>query len=274
MNIFSGRHDTELRNDYSFPGYCRLSILSLVFLFACYSEALPGNFQVEPTTLELSSSARSGAFTVINNGTEKLNIQVDVEEWNQDAEGKDVYSKTGDIVFFPKIMSIEPNEQRAIRLGIKGALSTKEKAYRIFVEEIPSQPKPQDAKADGHIPAGITIALRYAVPVFLKPAKIQESGIVEKMELSRGVAKMIVRNSGNIHIKLLNTTFRGKAADGRQVFTKDVGGWYILQGLSRKYETAVPKESCGDLATIEINAQFETFSKAETLKVNKAMCAE
>src|SRR5512147_671744 len=232
------------------------------------------NFSITPTSLDLSGSVKSGVFSVVNSAEEKLNCQIDLKEWSQDADGKDVYTEARDIVFFPKIMTVEPNEQRAVRIGIKGPPSLKEKTYRLFVEEIPSQKKQSDEKTAGKITAGLTIAFRYATPIFVKPVKPQESGVIEKVDMSKGVAKAAVRNKGNIHFKLLTVTFLGKATDGKELFSKEVAGWYLLHGMSRSFETPVPKEVCANLATIEVNAQAENFTINGTLNVQKKMCTE
>lgn len=249
-----------------------LLIFGLSFAAMTPTRAFPANFSISPTSLEMSSSVKSGAFSVINGGTEKLNCQIDVKEWSQDADGKDVYTDAKDIVFFPKIMTVEPNEQRAIRIGIKGPPSLKEKTYRLFVEEIPSQKKTEEGKAPGKITAGLTIAFRYATPIFVKPVREQESGVIDKIEMSKGLVKALIKNTGNIHIKVLKVTFRGKSVDGKELFSKDIAGWYILQGLSRPYEMNVPKEHCANAATIEIDAQAEKFTINGTLNVDKKTC--
>ena len=245
--------------------------LSLVFLT---SEAVSANFNISPTSLELSGGAKSGVFSVINSGAEKLNCQIDVKEWSQDENGKDMYTDTKDIVFFPKIMAVEPNEQRAIRIGFKGSLGAKEKTYRLFVEEIPSQKKGSDAKIPGKITAGLTIAFRFATPIFVKPARPQENGRIESMNMSKGIVGAVVKNIGNVHLKLLGVTFRGKAVDGKELFSQEVNGWYVLHGMGRRYEMTVPKDSCADLATIEVTAQAEAVSYNGTLNVQRTMCVQ
>jgi fimbrial chaperone protein len=92
--------------------------------------------------------------------------------------------------------------------------------------------------------------------------------------MSKGVARVIVKNKGNVHFKLLTVTFRGKAADGKELFSKEVAGWYVLNGMSRPYETPVPQEVCANLATIDVNAQAENFNISGTLNVQKKMCTE
>lgn len=255
------------------PPMRRLGILSLILLFHV-SPAAAGDFQIQPTTLDLSGGVKSGAFSVINNGDQSINFQISVKEWKQDANGKDVYEETKDIVFFPKIMTTGPHEQRAIRIGYKAPLSVNEKTYRLFVEEIPSPKKEADVKAGGKINAGITIAFRFATPIFVKPLKQQETAVVEKIEMTRGVAKATIKNTGNVHIKVSNVMFRGRTADGKELFSKEVAGWYILHGLSIPYEAAVPLENCMELATIEVHAKAENLMINGTMNVQRDMCAK
>jgi fimbrial chaperone protein len=239
------------------------------------SQLLAANFSIDPTMLELNASVKSGVFTVINSDTEKLNVQVEVKEWTQDADGKDVYNDTKEIIFFPKIMTVEPNEQRAIRIGITVPASNKEKTYRLFVEEIPS-PKREEGKDSSakRISAGLTIAFRYATPIFVVPPRPQVSAVVEKVDLTKGIARATVRNAGNVRVKLLSVVFRGKTSNGRELFTKEIAGWYILQGVSGRYETAIPKEVCSELATIEVVGRAENLTVNGTLNADRKMCSE
>ena len=249
-------------------------IIGLFFIWFMPVPAYPANFSISPTSVDLSAGVKSGALAVINSGDEKVNCQIDLKEWSQDGEGKDVYTDTKDIVFFPKIMTVEPNDQRAIRIGLKGPQSLKEKTYRLFVEEIPSQKKGSENKEPGKISAGLTIAFRYAVPIFVKPAKQQESAVVEDVDMVYSEASAVIKNTGNVHIKMLSIAFRGKAGDGKELFRQDVAGWYILQGLPRRYTAIVPKEVCSNLATIEVIAQAENFTVNGTLNVQRKMCAQ
>jgi fimbrial chaperone protein len=249
-------------------------LAGLLFIAFSLSQAFAADFQIQPTSLELGGSVKSGAFSVINNGNEKIDFQISVKEWSQDAGGKDVYEDTKDIVFFPKIMSVESFGQRAIRIGVKVPPSQKEKTYRLFVEEIPSQKKTSDMELKGSIRAGLTIAFRFATPIFVKPLRPQESYVIERVEMSKGTVRAIVKNTGNVHVKLRAVTFSGKAADGKELYSKEFAGWYILHGLSLPYEAAVPQELCGKLDKIDVSAQTENININGTLNVQKNMCAQ
>jgi hypothetical protein len=86
--------------------------------------------------------------------------------------------------------------------------------------------------------------------------------------------KAIVKNTGNVHVKLRAVKFSGKAADGKELFSKEVAGWYILNALSIPYEAAVPKDICGKLATIDVSSQTETGKVDGKLDVQKNMCVQ
>jgi fimbrial chaperone protein len=252
----------------------RVLAASLLFMTVFISQAIAADFQVQPTTLDLGARIKSGVFSVINNGNEKNDFQISVKEWNQDEKGKDVYADTKEIVFFPTIMSVEPNSQRAIRIGLKTPPSAKEKTYRLFVQEIPTPKKTQNVDVNKKVKAGVTIAFRFSIPIFVKPLKPQESYVIDKIEMSKGTVKAIVKNTGNVHIKLRAVNFSGKAADGKELFSKEVAGWYILNGLVLSYEADIPKDICGKLAIIDVNAQTESGKIDGTLNVQKNMCAQ
>jgi len=247
---------------------------SLLFVLVFISQSFAVEFQVQPTTLELGGNVKSGVFSVINNGKEKIDCQISVKEWNQDEKGKDVLTDTKEIVFFPPIMAIEGNSQRAIRIGLKTPPSTREKTYRLFVEEIPTPKKTQAVEIKKDIKAGVTIAFRFSMPIFVKPLKPQENYIFDKVEMSKGTVKAIVKNTGNVHVKLRAVKFSGKSADGKELFTKEVAGWYILNGLSFPYEAAIPRDVCGKLTTIDVSAQTESGKEDGKLNVQKNMCTQ
>lgn len=249
-------------------------VAGLLFMTVFISQPFAADFQVQPTTMDLGGSVKSGAFSVINNGKDKIDFQVSVKEWKQDEKGKDVYEDTKEIVFFPKVMSVEANSQRAVRIGLKAPPSPKEKTYRLFVEEIPTPKKMQDVDVDKKIKAGVTIAFRFAMPIFVKPLKPQESYVIDKIEMSKGAVKAVVKNNGNVHVKLRAVNFSGKAADGKELYSKEIAGWYILNGLSVPYEADVPKDICGKLATIDVSSQTETGKVNGTLNVQNNMCAQ
>lgn len=239
-------------------------IVILLCLFLSPSITFSGEWRVTPIRLDLGRAAKSGVITVINEGTEKLHVQMKAFEWTQDAEGKDQYTETAEIIFFPKMMILEKNEQRIIRAGIKIPAVAREKTYRLFIEEIP-----EPRKAEG---VNVAIAIRFGVPIFVKPLKEEAKGEIEKNELSKGILNAIVKNKGNLHFIINSINLKGKNITGMEIFSKELSGWYLLSGASRIYTTQIPPEICNDITKLDIQVKTDRFILDGKLNVDKAMC--
>ena len=249
---------------------CRCAVVAAALLLFCVmppATSRAGDFQIAPMSLELRKGLMSGTITVTNEAQEKLSLQLSAKVWEQDQDGQDRYSDTADVVFYPKIMTVDPGEQRVIRLGLKGAPGARERTYRLFLEEIAVRRDGAPRKR-----AGVAIVMRISLPVFLAPVRVEDRGVVERITMERGAVSAQVTNSGNSHFKLRTVTARGKAVDGSVLFEQEQSGWYVLSGASRGYRFPVPAAVCAKLATIEINAAGEALSASGTLNVSKEMC--
>jgi fimbrial chaperone protein len=161
-------------------------------------------------------------------------------------------------------MSLEKKEEKILRAGIRIPATIKEKTYRLFIEEIP-EPK----KAEG---VNVAIAIRFGVPIFVKPLKEEMKGEIEKIELSKGVLSALLRNQGNTHFIIHTINIRGKKASGEEIFSKELSGWYLLSDVSRLYTTPIPQEICKDLSKLDIGVKTDRFDLNGNLDVNQAMC--
>lgn len=238
------------------------AVLSLLFLTPFLAQG--GEFRVTPIRLEFDLRARSGVVTVVNEGEDKLNLQIRAFEWAQNGEGKDEYRETGDLIFFPRLMTLDKKEERVIRAGIRVPATTREKTYRLFIEEIPSP-----RKGEG---ASVAIAIRFGVPVFAKPLKEEIKGEVERLELVGGRFSVAVSNKGNAHFIIQSIDLKGRNEGGQVIFSKEIAGWYLLSGVSRNHTTSIPFEVCKSLSNLEVEVKTDRFTLSRKLDVHEALC--
>ncbi len=239
--------------------------LSLICAFFFLPDgARGGEFRVTPIRLVFDARTKTGVITVTNEAEEKLQCQVKAFEWTQDAGGKDVYEETQDLIFFPKIMTVDPKSERVIRAGIKVPAVAREKTYRLFIEEIP-EPK----KAQG---TAIAVAIRFGVPIFSQPVKEEASGVVERCDLAKGVVTVGLKNTGNVHLVINTVKLVGRDQKGGQTLAKDLSGWYLLNGASRTYSAPLARDACIRTATLDVEIVTDKINLKHKLNTDASMC--
>ena len=130
----------------------KLKSLGLAFLLTLSQTALGEGLRVSPLKLEFNEDSNSALVRISNDGAEKFNVQLDAMSWTQDDTGQDQHTPTSDIVFFPRIFSVEPGDQRIARVGYEGEpAGSKELTYRLYAQELPvEEPVVMEMKVKPH----------------------------------------------------------------------------------------------------------------------------
>jgi len=220
---------------------------------------------VTPIRLDLGRDARSGAVTVFNESDGRLQVQMKAFVWTQDKEGKDQYEETGDILFFPRIMIFDKRGEKILRAGIKNPAIEKEKTYRLFIEEIPEPSREEGAR--------VAIAIRFGLPIFVKPVNAEVRGELAKLSIAGGVVTAVARNVGNVHFLVRTVLVTARDGAGKEIFSKELGGWYLLPGASRPYAAEVPSDLCREVARIDVEVRTDTLVWNGNLVADPSMCA-
>lgn len=218
------------------------SIAACVFAALIPAAANAGLFSISPIRLDLDRQTRTDSITITNDDPNtKLEVQAKLVEWTQDADGKDIYVDSNDLVFFPRIFSVEKLEQRVVRVGLRVPATTIEKSYRLFLEELPP---PRDPQTKG---AQISFVLRFGVPVFVRPEKEQLAGAIEGLEVAPTAATIVIRNSGNQNFQIQSMLVKSGA-----VFEKEIVGGYVLAGATKRISAQFPPDTCSRLGKIQV----------------------
>jgi len=249
-----------------------IHILHAIVFFALImllfpAAGFPGQWQVSPARISLDRGTKSSVITVVNEGEERINLQGKAMEWSQDSDGKDVYKETSDLVLFPRILMINKGEQKIIRTGTKIPATSGEKTYRLFIEEIP---QPKKAATDS---AQLTVAVRFGVPVFVKPIKEELTGELAATELAKGMLNATVKNTGNTHFRISEISLKGKNEKNEETFSTKLDGWYLLAGSARIYSIPIPAGKCAITTQLDLSVSTDTkITLNRRLNVEKRQC--
>jgi fimbrial chaperone protein len=215
---------------------------------AMAAAAFGGEFGVSPIRVELDRGVKSALVTVTNDDRKPLAFQVRALEWTQDAAGADRYAQTADLVYFPRQLKIPPGESRVIRVGYKAPATQRESTYRLYIEEL-ADPGTRDSGQ-----TGVSVTLRFGVPVFVRPANPLAAGVID---FADGAARAVVRNTGNVHFRVAALRYSGIGPGGETTFEHSVDGWYVLAGAQRAFALKLPPEACARTRRLRAEAVVE-----------------
>ena len=238
---------------------CRAFVLAAASAASVGAQA--GSFTVSPIRADLKAGVLSETITITNDAPAKLRLLVKLMTWAQDESGRDVYTDSNDLVYFPRQLEIEPGGKRLVRVGARAPALGTERAYRLFIEEVP------EARSSGQ--SAVSFYFRFGVAVFVTPSDASARPEIQQPQLRAGKASLAVHNPGTQHFRAAKVTFTDTAG-----WSSDVGGWYSLPGTSRRYEVEVPPAICRKTRTLAVSLEAEDGAKIErTLDVDPASCS-
>ncbi|RUL77754.1 molecular chaperone [Dyella choica] len=119
------------------------------------------SLQISPVMIELRHSEGAAILTLRNPGDQSLYGQVRVFRWEQGGS-QDNLSATQELVASPPLIEIPAHGEQYVRLvRSEQGNPIEEQSYRLLIDELPA--------ADNAGENGVTIRLRYSVPVFVEP---------------------------------------------------------------------------------------------------------
>lgn len=228
----------------------------LTTLFVTTSVAYASSFKVNPLTFTLDQNTKAAVLKLTNTSDHDLTVQLESKRWTQDKNGTDVYDDTPDIIFFPKIVKIQKNEERIVRIGFRGQLPVKEEvSYRLFAQELPSQ--------GGN--ATFKFAFRFSMPIFVLP-KIKTIGKEKMLKASvyDSELHLVLTNTGTAHVVVNKIGVIGLDGMSKEVFNQEGAGWYILPNITRDFKINLDEAQCRQIVSLNV----EATTKIRTFKLN------
>lgn len=184
----------------------------------------------------LTPSEPVQTITVENDSAELSRVQLRVFAWRQ-VNGEDVLSETRDILANPALFQLDPGGRQIARFGLRATAGATEKAYRVVLEEVPTD-RPSR-------PGEIRTLLRISIPIFVpatQPAPMQLAW--RAIVTGPRQVTLRVRNDGNGHVQLNRLKLTRSAPGGGEAMPARDVSVYVLPGATR----SVPLDLAGPIA--------------------------
>lgn len=199
-------------------------VLAAAVLLPPPSTAVAGSFTISPLRAELSARARTAALTVSNEDASPVVVQATAVLWEQ-REGTDALTPSQDLIVSPAVFTLQPGASQLLRVALRrGADPERELSYRLLLEEVPNQA--------GNGGAGLTVALRLSLPVFVAPLAAADANLQWRASRSADGALVVeASNTGNVHVQVRELLL---SADGVPPLRNAAAG-YVLPGAKRSW---------------------------------------
>lgn len=190
-------------------------------LLALISHAAQASLSVAPTQLELGPGQRNTSLQVRNTSEQPRNIQVLLLRWTQD--GKDRYEDSNELAYFPKLLTLDAQSSRTIRIGLlQAADGDQEVAYRLAVRELP------DLSSSN---SPVNFASQIRVPVFVGGSEdTGTSWAISELKQSGQQFSVTISNQGRQHIRIREISVQAHDADEHAINSLQASGWRVLAG--------------------------------------------
>jgi len=201
--------------------------LIAAFLFFSGILATDGHasIAISPVRVDLSDGHDKDVVRITNQEPSARSYQVEVVEWSQTDDRREVYSPTEDILAVPPLFTLDSNEEQVIRVGmLTEADPNTERSYRMFITEL--------ERPDEQVPdeSGIAMRIQIGVPVFIAPIALPSANLTYVETIHVGdLAFARFGNDGNTHVKVTEVRYSTLESDEKLSKTAVV---YILAGQS------------------------------------------
>jgi fimbrial chaperone protein len=249
-----------------------VGVAFLAVLLSCSAGTARADFSIVPLGVVLTPQKSTDLITIHNRGSKQVRLQLSGYAWDQTADGKMKLTPTDEVVFYPPLVTIAPDEDRIVRVGAAAPFGFVEKTYRLIAEELPPPPESLPPGAEKAVITKVIVLTKVSVPVFMEAPTTVHSDSLAGAELRNGQVSFQIKNAGNTRITIGIPSVQGFSAGGKSVYTGTANrGNYVLPGEATLFELDVPSKQCSEIRKLVITAPIgkptgEYDSAGEILK--------
>jgi fimbrial chaperone protein len=198
------------------------------------SGAYASSFNISPIRAELSAAHPTDVLTLTNAEDAPVVVEVRVVKWLQ-ANGEEQLDDTRELLATPPVLQIGGNADQIVRVALRREPDpARELTYRVIYQEVPQAAAP-DA-------AGLRVALRLSVPVFVAPAHGRAKADLawEAHWLANGNLEVAASNRGTGHTQIIDFDL---ALSGGAMNLHGNTAHYILPGSRMVWTLTAPADA-------------------------------
>lgn len=209
----------------------------LLVALAAANLAQASSFNISPIRAELGGARHTEVMTLTNADDSPVVVEVRVVKWSQD-NGADQLDDTRELLVTPPVLQIPGKGEQIIRVALRREPDpARETTYRVIFQEVP-----QAAPADF---AGLRVALRLSVPVFVTPIRGKALAEVswDAHWLPSGELEVAATNNGNGHLQIIDFDLQ---LPGSNTPLRGITAKYVLSGSRMVWTLPVPADAQKD----------------------------
>jgi fimbrial chaperone protein len=206
-----------------------------------------GALTVSPLRLELSARHPVATLDVRNEGPAPVTIQLERVAWTQ-PQGEDLYTASNALIATPSVFDLAPAATQTLRIALRdGAAAAGERAFRLYVRELPSSLDPDQE--------GLRMALRIGIPVFLEVAGTRPNIVAGIRVAAPGKLELRLRNDGPHFSRAFGLQLRD--ATGGLIWSEKLPT-YLLAGSEHRWSIDTGTSPVNSPLTISIDTDAGT----------------
>jgi len=241
-------------------------LAAIVLLLGAAPSARAAGLQIIPVLVELSPGEPRATLVVRNVTDVPVRLELSASAWDQAPDGQMKLAPAPEILVYPPLLQLAPQEERKVRVSTTAAFGAREQSYRLFLRELPPPEKP------GEKP-GVRFLTRVGVPIFLLPPRSELRAEIVGAAVHRNHLAVTLRNTGNTRLSPGKVKIEGFGLDGKPVLSTTADVWYVLAGGERALDVALPKEGCALTRSVVVEAPVGDGSVSARVETPGGVCA-
>lgn len=205
-------------------------------------------FGVQPLRVTLSPDRANASVQVNNLGGETVQVHVKVARWTQ-RNLENVHEDASEIVVNPPLFRLDSLKSQLVRLGAIGLKPAgQERAYRLFLQEVPSPANAGD---------GLRTLLRISLPIFIPGEGAAKPSLSARLAVDGDRTLVELTNEGNVHVQVTKLDLLGASGT---VIAAERGSLYVLPAMTMRWPLSGPKASFSTADSLRLETDQGSLS--------------